>query len=266
MEDGISDYVVDDANATRLESWLRAGLWTREVAVLLFLEIDPDRVFDDVFSTFSGREEVQYEYFDDADPSSRVPCGVDENGEQTYLTSQQEEIRDRAKESFRRIERVLNHLETAEPQKWIDLACQKGIDIPWFDWALKRDLCIQMQEPIDISNDPVVEGTARELMQMHLLATPQELIAAFGAFTGMDESWFNALKDKPQLKAARKMLGVGGNSSRAPLFEVYPVMKWLIDPKRRTGKPITEDAAWRRLKLKFPKIYEHYEEYAPVSD
>jgi hypothetical protein len=43
-----------------------------------------------------------------------------------------------------------------------------------------------------------------------LLATRQELIDAFGKFTGMSKSWFSNLKDTPALMQARKLRGQGG--------------------------------------------------------
>ena len=37
-------------------------------------------------------------------------------------------------------------------------------------------------------------------IDISLLATRRQLIAAFGSFTGMDMSWFKHLRDTPQLK------------------------------------------------------------------
>lgn len=90
------EFIVDEVNEKRLVSWLTAGIWSREEAALLFLEIDPDRQSGECFSTFSGHGEVQYEYFDDDEPNSKVPCGVDEEGEIFYLTSEQEALRHKA--------------------------------------------------------------------------------------------------------------------------------------------------------------------------
>lgn len=100
----------------------------------------------------------------------------------------------------------------------------------------------------------------------HLMATPDELCAAFGAFTGMNKGWFTNLKDRPALRAARFQPGQGGRNHVAPLFYVYPVLQWLIDKRRKTGKPMQEATGWRMLKLHFPKIYEAYELNAPDPD
>lgn len=100
----------------------------------------------------------------------------------------------------------------------------------------------------------------------HFMATPTELCAAFGAFTGMNKNWFNNLKDTPKLKAARFGPGQGGRNKREPLFHVYDVLMWLIDVKRRKGKTMTVETGWRMLKAHFPRVYEAYELNAPGTD
>jgi hypothetical protein len=259
------EYFVDEANEKLLKSWLNAGQWTREEATLLFLEINPCSVSSECFATFSGRGEVQYEYYDN-DRKEREPCTYDEDGEPVYLTVEQDALFYKTKERCFEIDLQLNSQVTTEPQKWIDLACEKGIHIPWLDWAIKKVPCIQKQEPSVVSKAPVVEGSVSEPAQWHLLATPTELIAAFGSFTGMNKNWFNSLGDKPQLLAARYKLGVSGRGGVEPLFYVFPVMQWLIDPKRKTGKKMPVPTGWRMLKTHFQKVYEQYEDRAPDPD
>lgn len=82
----------------------------------------------------------------------------------------------------------------------------------------------------------------------------------------MNKAWFNALKDKPQLQAAKHTTGVSGRGGTEPLFNVFPVMQWLIDPKRKAGKRILVSVGWRMLKNHFPKVYEQYEDHAPDPD
>ena len=115
-------------------------------------------------------------------------------------------------------------------------------------------------------NVPVVDELVSEPIPWDLLATPEQLIAAFGSFTGMDKAWFKKVQDKPQLQAARYKVGVSGRGGTEPLFFVFPVMEWLIDTKRKTGKPISVATAWRMLKAHFPKVYEQYEDHAPDPD
>ena len=91
-----------------------------------------------------------------------------------------------------------------------------------------------------------------------LLATREQLIAAFGKFTKMEMSWFESLKDKPNLLSARKVVGKGGRHSTEPLFCPYEVMLWLIDKNRRTGTPIRDETAWRMLQSHFPKVHAIY--------
>jgi hypothetical protein len=261
-----SEYVVDEANAERLTVWLKAGQWTREEATDLFLEIRPRSVTYECFATFSGRGEVQYSFYDE-DGKDKEPCSYDENDEPEYLTAEQDALFHKTMVRRFEIDLQLNSLVSARPQEWIELACEKGIKIPWLDWAIKSVPSIQSQEPNAVSNVPVVAGAeSNPTQQLDLLATPEELIDAFGSFTGMNKAWFKKPQDKPQLKAALRRAGVSGRGGTKPLFDVFTVMKWLIHPKRKTGTKMSEIAGWRRLKAKFPEIYKHYQDYAPDPD
>lgn len=260
-----SEYVVDEANAERLTTWLNAGQWTREEATRLFLEINPRSVTFECFSTFSGRGEVQYEYYD-YDRKEREPCTYDEDGLPVYLTTEQDALFHKTMERRFEIDLQLNSLETGEPHEWIELGRNKRITIPWLNWAIKRGLYSQKQDPGAILSTPVVGGSESEPIPWHLLATPEELIAAFGVFTGMNKAWFNKVQDKPQLLAARYKVGVSGRGGTEPLFYVFPVMQWLIDPKRKIGTKITELTGWRMLKAHFPKVHEQFQHLAHDSD
>lgn len=92
-----------------------------------------------------------------------------------------------------------------------------------------------------------------------ILATRQDLIDAYRAITGMDMTWFDNLKNSPKLQKARKVLGkaIKGRSIE-PLFCPYEVMEWLIDKKRRKGRPMLSDKAWEILEKRFPKVYNIY--------
>lgn len=121
--------------------------------------------------------------------------------------------------------------------------------------------------PEQASPAPVAPSASDALeTEWHLLATAEQLCAAFGAFTGMNKDWFGKLGDKPVLKAARFQPGEGGRNKREPLFYVYPVLQWLIDERRKTGKPMQEATGWRMLKQHFPRVYEAYELSAPDPD
>lgn len=101
--------------------------------------------------------------------------------------------------------------------------------------------------------------STREREDFSKLATREQLITAFGNFTGMDLDWFNNIKDTPALSKARKVRGQGGKGHIAePLFCPYEVMLWLIDPKRRKGRerqPLGVEKAWQLLEDHFPMVY-----------
>lgn len=91
-----------------------------------------------------------------------------------------------------------------------------------------------------------------------MVATRAKLIAAFGAFTGMDDSWFTNLKDTPKLKNARKVAGSGGKDSTEPLFCPHEVMQWQTDPKKKKGGALTPEKGWQLLERHFPEVYNQY--------
>lgn len=119
---------------------------------------------------------------------------------------------------------------------------------------LKRNGYLQKWKPMASVAAPVEAGP-----DYSILATRQDLIDAYRAFTGMDMTWFDNLKDSPKLQKARKVLGkaIKGRTIE-PLFCPYEVMVWLIDKKRRKGKSISSDKAWEILEKRFPKVYNIY--------
>lgn len=105
---------------------------------------------------------------------------------------------------------------------------------------------------------PVIAGSASNApaCDFSMLATRDQLIEAFGRFTGMDASWFNNLKDTPALLAARKQAGQGGRGHIAePWFCPFEVMHWLADSKRRKGRKLSPEKAWELLERNFPKVH-----------
>jgi len=100
-----------------------------------------------------------------------------------------------------------------------------------------------------------------------LMASRRQLIEAFGAFTGMDDSWFSNIKDTPALLAARKVTGQGGRGHIAePLFCPFEVLQWLINPARRKGRPLGQDKGWELLARHFPGAYAAFSVVDPRVD
>jgi hypothetical protein len=90
-------------------------------------------------------------------------------------------------------------------------------------------------------------------------ATREQLIEAFGAFTSMNKDWFKNLKDTPALLEARKSVGQGGRGRiMEPYFCPFEVMQWLVSPKRRKGRAMSEAKGWELLEAYFPKVYAKY--------
>ncbi len=152
-------YDIDERNAELLKSWLDAGKWSREQATLLFLDIDPDRVNGECFAKFSGHGSIQYDYCDDDDPRSRIPTGVDGDGEPVYLTTEQETLLHKTKRMCKKIERKINQHEEAKPREWIDLALEKDIHIPWLDWAKNNNIYTSKETTLASSKDASATNT-----------------------------------------------------------------------------------------------------------
>jgi hypothetical protein len=135
------------------------------------------------------------------------------------------------------IRRRAPHLTVAEGNAW-----------------LTRNGFLQEWKPV-ASVAPPVEASP----DYSILATRQELIDAYRTFTGMDMTWFTNVTHSPKLQKARKVLGAGiKGRSVEPLFCPYEVMEWLIDKKRRKGRPIHSDKAWEILEKRFFKVYNIY--------
>ena len=119
----------------------------------------------------------------------------------------------------------------------------------------------------DQGNGAQQDTTAQPAIDRSLLATPEQLISAFGSFTGMHADWFNKTKDKPKLHAAIKIAGTSGTRSTPPLLCPLEVMQWLTDPKRRTGRMgMSQEKGWERLKAHFPNVYDRHSSASPLND
>ena len=117
---------------------------------------------------------------------------------------------------------------------------------------------------------PIVEPTSlvEPAVDFDMLATREQLISAFGAFTGLKASWFDNLRDRPGLMAARRVAGIGGRNFTRPLFCPHQVMQWLITKPRQgdSRKQLTPETGFRLLKSNFLKVYCQYQIGDPNSD
>lgn len=143
--------------------------------------------------------------------------------------------------------------------------------IEWLAWADERG--IEVHDGFRLAAEFVVQSPPQsveinESIDFAMLATRQELITAFGSFTGMKASWFKNLKDRPHLLAARKVPGSGGKDSTEPLFDAHEVMQWLITKPRKgaSRRALKVDTGWRLLETHFSRVYNAYSIDDPRSD
>jgi hypothetical protein len=129
---------------------------------------------------------------------------------------------------------------------------------------IKSELQALNPNPLDGKPSP----SAQPAVDLDLLATPSQLINAFGTVTGMDKSWFERPKDTPGLFKARRVEGVGQRGqTRPPLYCPMEVMTWLLTPKRKKGRQFhNPDTAWRMLKKHFPGVYAKNSAASPLVD
>lgn len=117
---------------------------------------------------------------------------------------------------------------------------------------------------------PIAEPTSpvEPAVDFDMLAPPEQLITAFGKFTGMNASWFNNLRDRPSLLKARRMAGTGGRNFTRPLFCPYQVMLWLTTKPRKGDSriAISRETGMRMLKAHFLKVYSTYSIGEPDGD
>jgi len=99
-------------------------------------------------------------------------------------------------------------------------------------------------------------GSLSTTSDLTVLATRKQLIDAFGQWTGLRKGWFHNLKDRPALKKARKVKGIGGKNWTEPMFCPYEVMDWLCNGRRRSGRKLREEKGWEILERVFPKVYD----------
>jgi hypothetical protein len=121
------------------------------------------------------------------------------------------------------------------------------------------ELVLQGFESCAAIPDAAPAQTETTNLDLELMATREQLITAFGPFTGMDASWFASLKDTPALLAARKVTGQGGRGHiKEPLFCPFQVLTWLIDPRRRKGRELSIYKGWELFESYFPRSYAAY--------
>ena len=103
-----------------------------------------------------------------------------------------------------------------------------------------------------------------------MLATPDQLIRAFGNFTGMSEAWFDKWADYPVLKNAIKRKGDSGRGrTTRPLFCPFLVMQGLMKKPRKGSKRqafLTDEKPWELLRSHFPNLYDTHRGLSPLDE
>lgn len=188
-------------------------------------------------------------------------------------------------DAYRAAECVVGPYDTTYSEKIQELEKQCG---PWLDaqdarerikqahreadeyeaaWRKKMVNQLLAVEEIPLGDGQKATSVANTQPEVTLLATRQQLIDAFNAFTGMDATWFENLKDTPALLSARKVRGQGGRGHISePLFCPYEVLRWLIDPARRKGRPLRRDKGWELFERDFPRVFAAYSVGDPRTD
>jgi hypothetical protein len=119
--------------------------------------------------------------------------------------------------------------------------------------------------PEELSNG--ADAPVEEPLDRSVLATPAELLGAFKPW-GLKPEWFNSPGKHDWLLKARKVIGVGGNRPKPPLFCPFEVMVGLTTKTRKRfgAKRMSQETGWRMLKAHFPSTYEKFRHLNPDDD
>lgn len=126
-----------------------------------------------------------------------------------------------------------------------------------------------------VGEPPAIEQTSvirqpEESIDYAMLARPDQLIEAFGRFTGMNIAWFEKWSDYSALRDAIKVKGTSGRGrTTEPLFCPFLVMQGLMKTPRKgnTRKAfLTDEKPWELLKRYFPKVYSTHKGLGPFDD
>lgn len=204
-----------------------------------------------------------------AEQASRLMCGLDpEQFESLKARPNKNDPSDLCGRA-RRVERLAlaeKHL-TDSPAGWLAWAQSRGFKVhDGFVIEVEALMCAQAEQTKPDPNPALAAAQAapaEERIDLSVLAEPDELIAAFGRFTGMDKSWFSNITDKPGLEQARRFKGVKGKGGHKPLFCPLAVMHWLTNEKRKVGRPISVEKGWAILGSYFPRVHAAHAAAAP---
>lgn len=139
-------------------------------------------------------------------------------------------------------------------KKWRDLlsGAIERHELALLDFASKL--------PIDTAPATDTATPAPDELDYSLLATPAELIDAYGKW-GLKIEWFDDLNSHKWLSDARRRKGQGQRGQVVePLFCPYAVMTGLVK-KVRKEKRVRPDTAWRTLEHKFPRVHAAFADY-----
>lgn len=135
-------------------------------------------------------------------------------------------------------------------------------------WSGEFDEIALSITPQLIITDNNIAVEAVSTFRIDLLATPDQLIEAFGPATNMQKSWFDTPKDTPKLFSARKVSGRGGygsNGAMEPLYCPYEVMHFLFKTKKKGASRLPKRRGWTILNHRFKAVYNEHLDESPLE-
>jgi hypothetical protein len=124
-------------------------------------------------------------------------------------------------------------------------------------FASSLRICVSKSNHSEVSV-PLENST---MTDFSLLATPNQLIVAFGKY-GLDDGLFKNLTNAQWLLKARKVKGVGQKGHEiSPMFCPYLVMINALKSSRKIKGKMSRSQGVMALKMHFPKVYERHESY-----
>lgn len=140
--DFFKEYETNKGNCKRLKFWLIVDEWTKEEAIEIFLDLDPEstRYLDtgelEECLSFSGNFNIQEILRETVNPEGMIQTYSDDSLFQDCYGPILHDLN----KLINDYKKMFSTHESASPTQWLERAFDKGLTIPWYKWAASQKL------------------------------------------------------------------------------------------------------------------------------